>query len=128
MKLGDKSEVALVVKMLYSMGFKNNEKPIEDAIKHGEYYYSEYRGIVAHLSSKDIDNSNPTYPRGDRQYFDTLGTFIDYIVETTKVKPVEFELNKDYKAVITKEEITVGSHRFTHEAIAELGRAILSIK
>ncbi len=128
LKLGDKSEVALVVKMLYAMGFKNNEKPIEDAIKHGEYYYAGYKGIVAHLSNKDIDNSDPTHPQGNREYFDTLGTFIDYIVEAAKVKPVEFELNKDYKAVITKEGITVGSHRFTHEAIAELGRAILSIK
>ncbi len=128
LKLGDKSEVALVVKMLYAMGFKNNGKSIEDAIKHGEYYYEGYRGIVAHLSNKDIDNSDPTYPRGNRQYFDTLGTFIDYIVGVTKIKPVEFELNKDYKAVITKEGITVSSHSFTHEAITELGRAILSIK
>ncbi len=129
LKLADKSEIPVAIKTLYALGFSNNGKTVEDAIKYAETYCGgRYKAVLASLCTMDIDNTDASSLRSDREYFNTLGTFIDYIMEAKKVKPVKCGLNKGYIAIITKDSIAVGNHKFTHEVIAELGRVCLTVK
>jgi hypothetical protein len=109
---------------------------LDSDIKHLKRYYSEIgadwkAGAIIYIDNGGNYVSEYTLDylrslKGVRIFeFSELDKAIKYL-EAEKV--VEVVLNKQYKAVITKECVEVGCQSFTHEAVLRVAEAINSLK
>ncbi len=122
-------EQQTIYRLLYALGYQyDNIDNIEDAIAdaklnlQSEVSYYPYVTVV--LGQKKISGYN-CLQDGYRN-INSIGEFINYVIDNS-VPVIKVKLNDEYSAVVTRENITVGCQKFTHQAIKELYEASIKI-
>lgn len=124
-KYKNREEKKMVYKLLYALGFNNNNHPnLDDVFKNidqgGDNMISINPYInISHIYSKQIFGSDDILS-ANKQEYPTIGEFIQAVIQETNEFHAKVKLNRDYTADVTKESIQVGCQDFTHEAIKTL--------
>ena len=99
-------------------------KTAEAAIKE----YGKFPLIFASLTEKTLSYSVEinikNYP-DDYIICYSLGEFINEVIKVVSPVEIKVELNLEYHAIVTKEDIAVGCQKFTHEMMDKLHEASL---